>query len=215
VIRIIGDVHCKLQDYYEIVNDADKKNIPSIQIGDMCVDHTKLKVYKGFHQFFCGNHDDYETKHTNNLGDYGHLDIDGRSLFFIRGAFSIDGEARRKLGHHWDSREELTLNQQYRCYNEMRASSCLGARFLFDKLDIVLTHEAPRKIADMIGNPEILRAFGFNPDTFTTNTSSFLETIREEFKPKLWVFGHYHKKFDKVVEGTRFVCLPELGYIDI
>jgi hypothetical protein len=34
-------------------------------------------------------------------------------------------------------------------------------------------------------------------------------------KPKLWIFGHWHVPFDEVIAGTRFICLPELAYIDI
>src|SRR5262245_14865759 len=29
-------------------------------------------------------------------------------------------------------------------------------------------------------------------------------------KPKLWVFGHWHRSFDKALRSTRFVCLAEL-----
>jgi hypothetical protein len=29
-------------------------------------------------------------------------------------------------------------------------------------------------------------------------------------QPKVWVFGHWHRSFDNVINGTRFVCLDEL-----
>jgi hypothetical protein len=34
-------------------------------------------------------------------------------------------------------------------------------------------------------------------------------------KPRLWIFGHWHVRFDHIHEGTQFVCLPELATMDV
>ena len=36
------------------------------------------------------------------------------------------------------------------------------------------------------------------------------KTLGEMFKihqPKLWIFGHWHRKFDQKILGTQFICL--------
>jgi hypothetical protein len=35
------------------------------------------------------------------------------------------------------------------------------------------------------------------------------------YKPETWIFGHWHLSFDKVISGTRFICLNELDAIDL
>jgi hypothetical protein len=37
----------------------------------------------------------------------------------------------------------------------------------------------------------------------------------EAHKPKLWIHGHWHVSRMNMYEGTVFICLPELGTIDI
>jgi hypothetical protein len=34
-------------------------------------------------------------------------------------------------------------------------------------------------------------------------------------KPDLWIFGHWHCDADEVIDGTRFICLNELSYVDV
>jgi len=37
----------------------------------------------------------------------------------------------------------------------------------------------------------------------------------EIYQPELWVFGHFHKEFDRRIDGTRFVGLNEFQMIEI
>jgi hypothetical protein len=37
----------------------------------------------------------------------------------------------------------------------------------------------------------------------------------EAHRPSLVIFGHWHMARDRIIDRTRFICLPELGWIDI
>jgi len=75
---------------------------------------------------------------------------------------------------------------------------------------LMLSHECPTSIIDMIAGFKTWDGEPIRPSM----TANVLEQMFEEHKPLLWVFGHHHKVFDMVVEGTRFVCLPELACLD-
>jgi hypothetical protein len=75
------------------------------------------------------------------------------------------------------------------------------------KPDLMITHECPTEIARKIGNPDILRDYGYNSKTFTTNTQECLQICFKQHQPKLWIFGHFHLNCDFVIGQTRFVCL--------
>jgi len=78
------------------------------------------------------------------------------------------------------------------------------------KQDIVLSHVPPACVINHIHRENsILGKYGF-ADGFMENTSLLGDECLKEHRPKLWVFGHHHKSFDKVIDGTRFVCLAEL-----
>jgi len=206
-IHLLGDVHGHINQYNNLIS----RLAYSVQIGDMGFDYSKIKPNER-HVWFGGNHECYYTinNHANNLGDYGLKTLNGVTFYFVRGAFSIDKEYRlagqRKNGvKTWWENEELSKEE----FEEVVKD------YYEKKPNIVLTHDCPDSVSRIIGNPEILRGFGFDPDTFNTITQTYLEKCFIIHQPKLWVFGHYHKHFDQVIGGTRFICLPELKYITI
>ena len=79
----------------------------------------------------------------------------------------------------------------------------------------MLSHEAPREIANLISNPQTLRNYEFNPETFTTNTSELLQDMYNAWQPKLWCFGHYHMNVVVPKEKTVFQCVDQLHYVDV
>jgi UDP-2,3-diacylglucosamine pyrophosphatase LpxH len=48
-----------------------------------------------------------------------------------------------------------------------------------------------------------------------SKTRQALDRMFEIHKPKLWIHGHHHMNLMRDIEGTRFVCLDELSFIDI
>jgi len=209
-LRIIGDVHGRHKDYIQVAKQAEY----SVQVGDLGfqynleekhLDHTR-------HVFIGGNHDNYDIYHDTKhaLGDYGEESLGDISFFFIRGGFSIDHLARKQ--HYritgqksWWEEEQLTLKQ---------GDAALDA-YIKAKPTIMLSHSCPQDVARIIGNPSVLKAFGYDPHKFRTNTQMLLQSCFEQHQPELWVFGHFHLDREVDLNGTKFICLPELKYLDI
>jgi hypothetical protein len=131
-------------------------------------------------------------------------------FFFVRGAFSIDWQFRQEydLANNtkcWWAEEELSYAQMTRCL----------AEYSVIKPDTVISHDCPVSVSRKISNGKILINYGYDPETFETNTGRLLQAMFEKHQPKIWVFAHYHKKVDTVINGTRFVCRPEFGTFDL
>ena len=48
-----------------------------------------------------------------------------------------------------------------------------------------------------------------------SSTSNLLQQMWQLHQPDLWIFGHYHNTRALKAEGTVFICLDELAYIDL
>jgi hypothetical protein len=211
-LRIIGDVHGKYKDYIALTKECDY----SIQIGDMGFDYNHLKeLDPDNHKFIAGNHDNMDMYPLDdhavcNGHDYGITSVGGFKFFYVRGGFSIDWRMRQDhylrtgIQTYWDN-EELPIDEMHACFSYYKL---LQPEFM-------ITHECPRSISKYVGNNDILKSFGYDPRHFTTRTSELLEAMFQAHQPKMHFFGHYHVDFDEVINGTRFICLPELGYFDI
>jgi len=181
----IGDVHGKINEYFNIIKKLDK----TIQLGDFGVGFVKIPKIPKQHRFIRGNHDNPEEckKFTNYLGNYGYLKKE--EIFFISGAFSIDKSLRTE-GVDWWRDEELS----YAELNEMTD--------LYYKIhpQIVVSHEAPKIVINKI--------WGHN--YYNNPTVQALNVLFEYNQPKIWVFGHHHKSFREKIGKTFFIGLDEL-----
>jgi hypothetical protein len=215
MLRIIGDVHGKYSEYLKIASESEY----SLQVGDMGFDYEPLSpLDPSNHVFVGGNHDNYDeyyqTPHaiTSSDGskDYGSAVLGGVKFFFVRGGFSIDKQARLRAMSwggpptYWFDEElkESTFEEALKAYKEARP-------------DIVITHECPKMLTSLVGDDDILSRFGFNPATFMTLTSKYLQWMFEAHEPSQWFFGHYHRDWKFVVGKTKFTCLDELGFVDL
>ncbi len=185
---VIGDVHGKTADYKKITTTCDS----SIQLGDMNFSYdffAKQNIGEA-HKFFCGNHDnpDLAANCPNNLGLFGKLDLKGKIGYFVSGAYSID-KGMRTEGRDWWANEQLS-------YDEMTRAI---ADYQNVKPEIVLSHDCPFTVRQNV--------WGYND---RNTTCMGLEMMFHIHKPKLWCFGHMHQALDVSIEGTRFICLPEL-----
>lgn len=190
-LRFIGDVHGKFNAYAKLLDGCDA----SIQVGDMGIgfpgDHTD-PVFPPQHRFIRGNHDNPSVcrQHPNWIRDGS---VEG-NIMFIGGAWSID-ECMRTEGVDWWRDEELDYNT-------------LGVfidKAMINKPDIMVTHDAPYSVCEAL----------FTMMPIKTRTQVALDCIFQEHKPKLWIFGHWHKDVVKEIDGTTFVCLNELSYFDL
>jgi len=73
-------------------------------------------------------------------------------------------------------------------------------------IDLVLTHDCPEDIGvpgapgmEHYGKPGVRQ----------------MARLVEHFRPRLWLFGHHHRWFDRTCDGTRYVGLPQswVGYV--
>ncbi len=214
MITIIGDVHGKFNEYYDIVKDREY----SICLGDFGFADTWTKLqYSGLsprnHRINSGNHDDYDTCSQSDhwLGDFGVTSIGDTTFFFIRGGLSIDRVYRvgEELGggkKSWWSEEELNFARMMECvalYKEI-------------KPDIVLSHVPPGIICDRLhGNKHnILQRFKFHLG-FKENTSLLGDALLAIHRPKLWKFGHHHVSYKETYRDTEFQCLEELEICEL
>ncbi len=209
-VRIIGDVHGKRWKYRELV--ANSPHGYSIQIGDLDFDYSWLGALDPErHKVLAGNHDNYSTlvpgdgkfmmQTTHFLGDFGvHTVPNYRELFFVRGGRSIDYKYRT-LGVDFFHEEELNLAQSYEAFS------------LYKKEEprVVISHECPTSVIPLVSPDGRWEGKPILPSA----TANLLQHMLEAWKPLLWIFGHHHRSVNRMVGRTNFVCLAELGFIDL
>ncbi len=95
------------------------------------------------------------------------------------------------------------------------------ARVLFnqEKPGLLVTHSCPSGIGiGMRGSPDMelgaamhITAAGFDAGPRDDCGEPELRRLWQglEYRPKHWVFGHFHQHHEATVEGTQFVCLAE------
>lgn len=206
-ITILGDIHQK----YQALDKLNLKDSYVVQLGDLGFDYQHIYNNYDPNKFkVClGNHEDYDNRPIGyDLGDYGYTSLNNMWFFFVRGAFSIDKKQRFKYEKStgikcWWPQEELNHSQGLCCLEHYEAA----------KPDVVMSHDCPYIISKMIGNPEILRAFGFSVN-MTTSSQELMQQMLEIHQPKLWLFGHYHQNVTFTYHGTRFICVGERAHID-
>lgn len=220
---IISDLHGAKGRYIELCRQAEESNDVTLQIGDLGYNYDYLiDINSDKHKFFGGNHENYnlvrDWKH--NLGDYGISDHGGYEFFWVRGEFSIDYKIRDQKYYAglwpmtWfkydEEIEESKHPQIVREYVDyVTTNKKLGHK------SIVISHGCPLSVARKIGNPDVLKNFGFDPDTFSTKTQDLLEWMLQASPPDLWIFGHFHQNRDFYYGDTRFVCIKDNEYLKI
>jgi predicted phosphodiesterase len=196
-ITLIGDVHGygnndNRKQYLDIIG----KNEYTVQIGDCDFSYEHLNhVDPEKHKVIAGNHDNHNMCYGDPhfLGRFGNHVLNGVPFFYIAGAWSIDYKYRVE-NESWWANEELSYDEMCRAINWYEEV----------KPDIVLSHEAPSVVVQTCFS------------VFDSNkTRNGLRVMFEIHKPKLWVFGHWHRHLDTTILGTRFVCLNELKTMEI
>ena len=224
-LRIIGDVHGKIRtghgrSYKKLAQAA----FNSLQVGDLGFHYEDLQdINPVRNRVIGGNHDNYGALTPHYLGNHGVFYLSDFELFFVRGAFSIDYRTRFEgvdlfqlpaYGPDGEWGEQLTVAQ---------AEDAIDA-YQLAAPDIMVTHEAPEEIVDLICNND--------KDLPSSFTQKVLQTMFAYHQPKIWIFGHWHENWrcsydgigvtrrgKQIVKGpysgTTFICLKELGYIDL
>lgn len=116
------------------------------------------------------------------------FEINGKKVFSMGGAYSIDRYVRKLNFSYWE--EEIPNNQEYR-------EATQNLKENNDEVDIIISHTAPR---------EIIRRMGKYPDAHDMELTGFLEWIMYQIKFKHWYFGHWHldQTFDEKYTAVYF-----------
>lgn len=118
------------------------------------------------------------------------LNINGKKMLFMGGAESIDKHLRRE-GWDWFKEESITTAQVNRLREE--------------KINIVISHAAPRFVLNSMENKELQKT--------RNKTPILLEYVYNLYKPKYWYYGHYHTSYREKIGDTWFYCLNRLNDI--
>lgn len=209
IVRIIGDIHGKKYEYRLITENMPIYITKSIQLGDMGVGfgqndywHESLDEHmiatNGF--FIRGNHDNptVAKNMTNYINDGPFMD----NTFILNGAWSIDWKYRID-GIDWWRDEELS-------YNELNKLIDIYSE---TKPRIMITHDCPTLAAYYMFIKEGKTLGG--KTLHLTRTGEALQQMFEIHQPDFWFFGHWHHSLAKKINGTKFVCLDELDFIDV
>lgn len=198
--RFIGDIHGKLLPYLQLIEGVEN----SVQVGDFGIGFgtkgdpdfidSMMEEMEGNHRFIRGNHDNpFKCKESKYWIRDGHYE---NGVMYIGGAWSIDQDWRT-AGVDWWPEEELSY---------VDLDSLVGI-YDFLRPKIMITHTLPIQVPrDHIGKKIIGSG---------CRTELAFERMFDIHKPELWIAGHWHLSFDKVIDGTRFICLNELEYIDL
>ena len=197
----IGDVHGKYPMYYNII----KNHKATVQVGDMGLGFAgydakdeafkkKVEEIGGDHKFIRGNHDNpwYVERFDTYISDGTVKD----GIMYVGGEWSIDWYLRTPEKNWWAD-EELSQKELDDLVGVYKSN--LPRR--------MVTHTAPMWVcSEILGN-----SAGYRP----TRTQEAFQKMFTHHNPKEWVFGHWHVSFDKEIYGTRFICLPELGVVEL
>jgi predicted phosphodiesterase len=195
MIKYIGDIHGRIKDYRKLLTDR-----PSIQLGDFGFGFPGMRrvqnvILPDNAYFIRGNHDDPDVcrNHPNYLGDFGLKEIDGKSIYVVSGAWSIDWMMRTE-GISWWRDEELSYAQMNACLEQYEKI----------KPEIVVSHDGPNQVTHNLVQGNL----------FSTPTGRLLTEMFNIWEPDYWIFGHYHINWNRKIGKTNFFVLNELGTLD-
>lgn len=188
----IGDTHGNHKAYMEILKAFEGES--TFHVGDVGLgfpDYCDEAFLPGVkHKFIRGNHDNPAVCRTysNYLGDWGFKD----GIFFVGGGESIDRNMRTPMKDWWPD-EQLSYAEFQRV---------LG-NYAKIKPRVVVSHCAPTRAVRAVMGGEFR-------DSNRSMTEEAFDQMMDIHKPAEWIFGHYHRRLTRVVDGTKFQCLDML-----
>lgn len=201
-IVFMGDIHGKIFKANNIIKGL---NDDVVCVGDIGI---------GFRQdgnwivaddlgsrfsFIHGNHDN-PTMCAEQAGYLGRFGVTDDGLFYMSGAFSVDA-FYRTIGIDWWNNEQLNNEELQSAYD----------LYMKVKPKVVVTHDCPRSLY-----PYMLSVIGKSDGPIFENTTAWaLEGMFKDHQPETWCYGHWHEKVNHTVNGTNFICIPELGTVRV
>lgn len=225
----IGDTH-GLRPIFEIIDKNQLENQTLIQVGDLGLGFQEISrdvknlelldqaLGETGNMLFAirGNHDNpifwkrelglWLPKFHNIqlVDDYSPRHIEGNNVLFVGGAISID-RIIRKDEHPptWWEGETFDLDSFKIAKIEENIQS----------IDIVVTHTAPH-FAYPRGSASIVDHYcsidptlRYDLETERKHVTTFAEIIIKKYKPKHWIYGHFHSTRKEKAMGVDFKLL--------
>lgn len=155
------------------------------------LDFYNTKEWNGAEVFF-------EDKYPNILfaKDGEIYEIDGKKVFVIGGAYSVDKDYRIARGWKWFPSEQPSHETKMKCLKTLDKAGW--------KVDIVLSHTAPLK-----AEPRHLFLSFIDQRKVDKTTEEFLDEISDKLSFEKWYFGHYHGDWQTVIDGKHYEMLFE------
>ncbi len=149
-----------------------------------------IKTYKTktFHQGIVYYEEDYPNILFAKDGEI--YEFNGKKVFVIGGAYSVDKYFRLKHGYNWYESEQPN--------DKIKNKVKKVLKNLDNKVDIILSHTCPYKYL-----PREMFITGIDQSTVDNSTEIFLDEIEETVDYNLWYCGHYHT--DKKINKIRFM----------
>lgn len=129
----------------------------------------------------------------NNICDLNNIEFIGCTLWFP------NGEDNSKFDWNWP--DFKNVNNSHQIYERNHFSQ----NFLTNNINegsVVITHHFPS---------EKSIHSQYKGDSYNRYFFCDMEHVIKSERPKLWIHGHSHHKFDYYLESTRIICNP-LGY---
>lgn len=110
--------------------------------------------------------------------EYGIYQIGDYKCAIIGGAYSVDKFYRLQNGWKWFEDEQLEDWEKEECEKLLNG----------EEIDFVFTHTCPRS-----WEPTELFLSMIDQSLVDTSTEDWMEKLKDTFKWKYWIFGHFHK----------------------
>jgi len=231
-LLIVGDVHWQHEKLAKMLRQAraDYRIEAAIQVGDFGFHRQCLAQLKWEGRRFPvpvhaidGNHEDHAWLQQALLSGETRAwarelnliyqprpsiaELGGSIIGFLGGALHVD----RPQEHNWLAGLPNYISRRLR----------QAAVKLFNqhRPELIVTHSCPAGIGiGLRGSPEMqagvaqhIVAAGFDPgppdDCGENELGELWRHLRH--RPRAWLFGHFHRAHQALIEGTRFVCLDD------
>jgi predicted phosphodiesterase len=227
-VLIVGDVHGQHRELAEALRQVqtDYRIEAGIQVGDFGFYENimaELVRYPVPLHVIDGNHEDHRwLRRTLRRGAAEVWKEKANLIYQPRPSVASLGAS--KVGFlggalHVDRPQKHNLLSRFPNYILRRHREQAVALFNREKPDLIVTHSCPSGIgigvrgsADLEqGVAEHISGAGFDAgpqdDCGEAELAELWRGLR--YRPRGWVFGHFHCAHEAVVEGTRFVCVGD------
>ena len=222
-VLILGDLHGQVRLLPGLLASAKRRFgvTAAIQVGDFgffkglstALRNNRLPIPV---HAIDGNHEDHRFLarcHVQELTTFGpgdHLRVHGRGSVFDLGGLSIGC-----LGGALHADRDQVIGNDTNWVTDADADH---AAAVFNDLQpqIIITHSCPHSIGvGMLGSPAFapgVRFFctdqGFDTGPEHDCGEPGLKRLwrQLQYRPQIWIFGHFHRVHENIVEGCHFVC---------